>query len=241
MPIIPPETTGETATEDSSGGLLVEGENFAGFGGEALTTDGTLDGPNFGKEFYSPKNRDYNLSFDGINGQILNCGNLKHRHIQPRSFCDSTMVGLTGNMPYRCDHFFQDDTSKNESYVEIPGANAEFYLPKQSLVVMTWMIGGACSVYMGDGANRAVMSLRIDGGTGFTGYRNITESTHIHDGDGTTKEEIQRPHRDRVWSGHYVTEMAAGWHSAGIVAVQKKRHLVFRTRNFKVIWFPKKG
>ncbi|QDP58798.1 MAG: hypothetical protein Unbinned80contig1000_7 [Prokaryotic dsDNA virus sp.] len=239
MPIIP--ETGEAEAEEPAPGVSAIGDNFDGFGGDDLFTDGFLEGPNLGKEFYNPKNSDVNLSFSGINGQILNVEDLKHRHIQPRSFCDSTMVGLTGNMPYRCDHFFQNDDDRNESYIEIPGANAEFYLPKRSVVVMTWMIGGASSVYMGDGSNRAAMALRVDGSTGSTGYRNITESVHIHDDDSVTKEEIQRPHRDRVWSGHYVKEMNSGWHSAGIVAVQKKRHLVFRTRNFKVIWFPKAG
>ena len=75
-----------------------------------------------------------------------------------------------------------------------------------------------------------------------TGSREIPRSVHSATDtatDGIQSNRVQRPHRDRVWSGHYFVDLDAGWHSAGIGVWQNWTALKLRTRNMKVIWFPK--
>ena len=107
------------------------------------------------------------------------------------------------------------------------------------------MIGGANdTLFKEDEEDRdkASMSLQIDGEIrAHTGYRNITTSTHSLPSSEPKRNNIQRPHRDRVWSGHYFVTLEAGWHSAGIVCMQTHFRLKFRTRNMKAIWFPQAG
>lgn len=246
-PIIP--EYGAPETPPPSGATSTIG-NFSGITSSDAATGGIADADSFAEQLYKPIKSSSLLTFEGINGQIIpdagDLSNLEARHIQPKSLADAHMVGLTGNADYRCDHFFANDHDSIESYRPIPGACIEFYLPKKSTVILTWMIGGANDTLFGVGGNEpyehAAMALQIDGeNTAHTGYRNITRSTHSVASGEPKRNNIQRPHRDRVWSGHYFVTLEAGWHSAGIVCMQTHFRLKFRTRNMKAIWFPQAG
>jgi len=196
-------------------------------------------------------------SFEAINGQLQNddlivATPIIYRHLQRNSLCNGKMVGLTGNGDYRADCFWSESTGDGKNYRLIPGTGINFHLPSDSLVIFTWMIGGATSIRFDE--NRTCrMQLVIDdwrdteapttGVVAPTGRRHLVDGVHAPAGSGTSSTRdsarIRRPHRDRVWAGHYGVELSAGWHKAGIAAYQRDRTLKFRVRNMKAIWFSK--
>ena len=228
------------------------GENFTPIqSSHARDSSGVASGERLMDALYSPEHKNEDLSLEGLNGQVEpsrgTLTNLEHRHIQRGSFSGGHMVGLTGNANYRCDRFF-GKTAKIANYRVVPGSSIEFYLPKESYVILTWTIGGASGgMFTDESDGRTSMGLVIDdwrqadrdvaGYIAPTGYRNICRSVHT----GTTetqKQRIQRPHRDRVWSGHHFTTLNEGWHQAGIAIYQQERNVKLRARNMKVLWFP---
>ena len=223
-------------------------------GAEVSDSDGLM------RRLYSPQTADggYN-SFEALNGQLQNTDltpspgkPILYRHLQRNSLCSGKMVGLTGNADYRADRFWSDTDGGGENYRLIPGTGIEFHLPSDSLVIFTWMIGGTTSIRFSENTFCRMKFVVDDwrgtkpGVTGIvapTGYRHIADSTHDPGTDPlpATRDSarVRRPHRDRVWAGHYATELTAGWHKAGIAAYQKDRALKFRVRNMKAIWFSK--
>ena len=194
-------------------------------------------------------------SFEALNGQLQGDNfdrpdMITHKHIQPGTLANGKMVGLTGNANYRASNFFSA-SSADHNFRVIPGSAIEFYLPDNALVMFTWMIGGANATMFADARYTDLAFVLNDwrgvapnraGNTAPTGYRRISDSVH-DPGPGasadTEKFRIHRPHRNRVWSGHYATELTSGWHKAGIVAYQRDKNLKLRVRNMKVIWFRK--
>lgn len=221
------------------------------------------DGDKFSRAFYDPAVKESGLSFEGINGLIdpskEDAYALNHRHIQRKSFSDGAMVGLTGNQNYQSERFFgRANEDDKRLWRLVPGACIEFYLPKKSNVILTWQIGGATGAkfehhsHLDRQFGVPSMGLFIDdylfddpdvaGVSRPTGSRQIPRSVHRgteSDTNGVQSNRIHRPHRDRVWSGHYFVDLEAGWHSAGIGVYQKYGALKLRSRNMKVIWFPK--
>jgi len=149
------------------------------------------------------------------------------------------MVGLTGNLDYT-PPVFTDSYTDSEAYLPIPGAAISFYLPvTPKITIITFQVGGANAIKFEtdeDTSNKTRLQFCING-VSKLGTRRISQSRH-----GETLSEphkaLRRPHRDRVWSGHYLADdLEAGWHNAFCQVHNRKQTLRLRIRNMKVIWF----
>lgn len=183
-------------------------------------------------------------SFEVINGQ-LDIDNTKpgftvsRDMVRPRSLVGGDMVGLTGNLDYTPPVFAQKHTD-DDAFIAIPGASLSFYLPvAASLVIFTWQVGGGNAIKFEDSdLTRMRFHLSEGGATpdSKVGTREIGASRH----DSTAEKHtaLRRPHRDRVWSGHFSKKnLGVGWHHAAIVLHNDAQTIRIRVRNMKVIWF----
>ena len=203
----------------------------------------TINAPNINKLTYAPTTGTPE-SFEVINGQ-LDLDNTKstfsvsHDMVRPRSLVGGVMVGLTGNLDYTPPIFAEKNTD-DDAYIAIPGASLSFHLPVDaSLVIFTWQVGGANAIKFEEDALTRMKFHLSEGGeapVSRVGIREIGPSRHGCTSD--THKALRRPHRDRVWSGHFSkTNLAAGWHHAAIVLHNDEQTIRIRVRNMKVIWF----
>lgn len=176
-------------------------------------------------------------SCEVINGQLgssnVDGWKVTHDMVRPRSCFGGDMVGLTGSLDYT-PPVFTDQYTDTDAFLPLPGAALSFYLPiAPSFVIITWQAGGANAIKFGSD-NRTRLRFYLDG-VHTLQTRRISQSRHSHI---EPHKGLRRPHRDRVWSGHYSTSsLSAGWHNASISAHNRSQTLRIRIRNMKVIWF----
>lgn len=188
---------------------------------------------------------------------------MSQRAVQSNTAANGKMSGLTGGADYYCDDAevkprygaFKKPayagTSLGTARINwriIPGTGLEFFLAETATVVFTWQIGGGNTERMVHNRFTKMAFMlddwldEVDGTKSIepTGIRHIANGTFEHGyGNQPDKTRVRMPHRDRVWSGHFITTLAKGWHSAGIAAWQEERALKFRVRNMKAVWFYK--
>tara|TARA_R100000742_G_C4259706_1_gene77521 strand:+ start:108 stop:803 length:696 start_codon:yes stop_codon:yes gene_type:complete len=224
-PITGVPATGKTLNED----MLLD------YNEHSITTsisvlNGFLDNDNLEEDIEIPKNK-----------------------IRPKSLWNYKAEGLTGNFDFHGQKVF--DTSRTaKAYKPLPGASVSFFLPElPKVLVATWTVFGAnaCEFERDETTERYTkMDFRVNG-VRTDGIRYIPSSAHGHNGwdpddevygDPKPFRALRRPHRDRVWSGHYMSgdwssEIRPGWNDLGIYVYNDDRTARFRVRNMKVIWF----
>ena len=211
--------------------------SFTPFANGTTPTPGQVNGLIYAPRVGSPE------SCEVINGQLgsSNVGEwlVNNEMVRSRSCYGGDMVGLTGNLDYT-PPVFTDSYLDTDSYLAIPGASLSFYLPvKPKLTIITFQVGGANAIKFRtdeDGTDKTRLEFHLNGESKL-GTRRISQSRH---GDTLSEphKALRRPHRDRVWSGHYLTDdLEAGWHNASCRVHNRKQTLRLRIRNMKVIWF----
>ena len=187
--------------------------------------------------------------------------NITSDKIRPRTAIFGKMEGLTGNFDFHGDKVFAKDHTNKEAYIPLPGAAISFYVPPDvpTHLIITWTVFGANATMfekMESEEKLTRMKFFING-TSTEGTRVVPSSRHGHNGYDPETEEAgveakphrawRRPHRDRVWSGHYATgfdpvnwsgtPVKAGWNHAWIGVHNEEQTARFRVRNMKAIWF----
>lgn len=173
--------------------------------------------------------------------------------IRPKSCWNYKAEGLTGNFDFHGQKVF-DKSGGFQNYHPLPGATVSCFFPKMPrTVIATWTVFGAnaCQFERDESTNRYTkMNFRVNN-VRTEGVRYVPSSAHGHNGwdpddetygDPKPFRALRRPHRDRVWSGHYMGgswsgELRAGWNDFGIYVYNDDRTARFRVRNMKVIWF----
>ena len=207
-------------------------------------------------------------SLDILNGKLdadnLSTDMLVHaQKVRPRSCVFGKMEGLTGNFDFHGQKVFTRYHTNTDAFVALPGACLSFYLPPEppKSIVITWQVFGANAILFKkkeDNEGLTRMQFYING-TSTEGTRMVPSSRHGHNGytpptegglestfgDAAPHRAWRRPHRDRVWSGHYVANIDAGgtstvkpgWNHAWIGVHNDDQTARFRVRNMKAIWF----
>ena len=167
------------------------------------------------------------------------------------------MEGLTGNFDFHGNKVFTKEFDNVDAFVPLPGASLSFYLPdpRPTVVFITWQVFGAnATIFEKLESDEKLTRMRFFlNNNSQEGTRYVPSSRHGHNGynpsDGTfgdarPQRAYRRPHRDRVWSGHYaaspdvgVSGFKRGWNQAWIGVHNEAQTARFRVRNMKVVWF----
>jgi len=206
-----------------------------------------------------------NTSHSVINGE-LDAANKKtgisidSEKIRPRTCTFGKMEGLTGNFDFHGDKVFSEKYTNKEAFVPLPGAGISFYIPPNPPrhIIITWTVFGAnATMFEKQEDDEKLTRMRFFiNGESTEGTRVIPSSRHGHNGWDPIEETHssakpwrawRRPHRDRVWSGHYAagfdpvtwpdTLVKVGWNHAWIGVHNEDQTARFRVRNMKAIWF----
>jgi len=138
-----------------------------------------------------------------------------------------------------------------DDFILIPGAGKSFYLPRTCNVLMFWHVETE-ALNQSPNANSfptpqtndtpsandaLILQLFVDGAK-VVGAKRQLKCTMIHpwveDGGNPVPFFNQQELRyfRRKWSGHYVVQLAAGWHNAGIGIVHQVYHVRTVTKRF---------
>lgn len=135
---------------------------------------------------------------------------------------------------------------RDADHLIIPGAAKQFYLPRTSNVLLFWHVEtearnvkyGAGSPYVPTEDNLAqndALSLKlfVDGQPVANERRQMrcTSSNVTVNYQITVNASESRSQR-RKWSGHYIVQLAAGWHNAGIGIAHQVYHVRTTTKRF---------
>lgn len=139
---------------------------------------------------------------------------------QRGTFVDGWGCAGTANLDYRAVHF-AGCTEQNNTYAprpfaskSIPGACRAIYLPRQSLVRISWTIG-----WTNDNANDAARSrivLYVDGDDVDSQVRQVDRCANLAPPDIIGNIQHYGYRKNRWWSGHNQMVLAAGWHDIGL-------------------------
>ena len=225
-----------------------------------LMTDGApVDVEVFNEFLYAPSRTD---SLHIVNGR-LDADNLKtgiaveQSKARPKSCIGAKIEGLTGNFDFHGNKVFPKKHTNKDAYVPLPGACLSFFIPnpQPKVVIITWQVFGAnATMFERVETEEKLTRMRFHvNGTSTEGTRYIPSSRHGHNGYNPTTETYgdarpqrayRRPHRDRVWSGHFSEDLPAGvgvvkqgWNHAWVGVHNEDQTARFRVRNMKVVWF----
>jgi len=181
----------------------------------------TLDVTKFNDNFYDAVNS--NTSFEMINGW-LDEDNMDPsgwplvvpEQTRRGALVSGDFVAGTVNLDYFNNWFVRVDTEQGEhpavqhpdSFLPIPGANANFYVPyDEAWVCLKWQIAWT-NDSTSTGKHSGLM-LFVNGVPVDSEYRTVRKTCV----DKTTHEGRTKA---RYWSGHHLLSTSRGWHTAGI-------------------------
>lgn len=162
---------------------------------------------------------------------------------QRGSIVDGWSVAGTANLDFNLLHFATN--SESLTYVDkprvalpIPGATRTFYLPRLSLVRMSWTV-----CWTNDGTSNASYSrivLFVNGNDAESQIRAVNK-TQNGSAPATAAGSITHYgyRKNRFWSGHEQRLLAAGWHSVGLrlLADRDARNTRIWARHLDIVAF----
>jgi len=189
-------------------------------------------------------------SFEVINGHLdranLDPNFLVDYHaLQANSVSGAGVVSATANMDFfggtsdNIQGWFDGVTSpadeENNTFLPIPGAAVQFYVPYPATVLLTWQVN-----WVSDSLGAAsVLRLFFDGQKKASSQARRIQQTMFPAADGETFYLRDR-YKSRYWCGHELyTDVAKGYHSASLrlCGEENVKQTRVRARSMKYIIF----